>query len=120
MRNGEERNEIKRPRIREHIQCEPHQARARARGMGLWKLDAPRSKMNSSKPKPSGAAEVSGSVNFGDKFHEVHFGWRSSACTFAHSKRVSYCNADPGSYEKQSKMGITASARCARFDVAID
>lgn len=49
--------------------------------MGLWKLDAPCSKMNSSKPKPkrARATEVSGSVNFGDKFHEVHFGRRSRA-----------------------------------------
>lgn len=63
--------------------------------------------------------EVSGSVNFGDKFHEVHFGWCTRVCTYAHSKRVSYCYADRGA-TKQVRMGITVSVRCVRFDVAID
>jgi len=42
-RGTEERNKIKRVR---RAQCEPHA------GWGLWKLDAPRSKMNLSTPKP--------------------------------------------------------------------
>lgn len=64
--------------------------------------------------------EVSGSVNFGDKFHEVHLGWAyACVCTYAYSKRVSHCNADREA-TKQVRMGITVSVRCVRFDVAID
>lgn len=70
-----------------------------ARGMRVVETRCPAFE-NEFKHIEARVTEVSGSMNFGDKFHEVHFAWRcvrarAHVCTFAHSKRVSYCTENP-------------------------
>lgn len=62
--------------------------------------------------------EVSGSVNFSDKFHEVHFGWRTRLYVCTLEARI-VLQRGSRSYETV-QMGITISIRCIRTSRSIE
>lgn len=111
VKNGEA-NKMKRVRVHTHprTHVRTHTMRA-ARRTGVVETRCPAFE-NEFKHTEARVTEVSGSVNFGDKFHEVHFGWRTWMHVCALETRiVLQCESETNS-SGNHRFGSLHSIRC--------